>query len=211
MPPPREACGLPADGIIYACFNASYKLNPRSVTRMLHVLAGVPGSVLWLLQGPGRMADRLREVAQSMGVAPSRLVFMEKLPHRDYLARYRHVDLFLDTEDYNAHTTASDALWAGCPVLTRPGETFASRVGGSLNHHLGMPEMNVPDDAAFVMKAVRYGRDANYRAAIKAKLLKQRLESELFDIKSFARDFEDLLLRMAAHRRAGKRPETFEG
>lgn len=209
-PPSREACGLPTNGIVFACFNASYKLNPRSVRRMLQVLAGVPGSVLWLLQGPGGMADRLREAAQNMGVAPSRLIFMEKLSHRDYLARYRHVDLFLDTEDYNAHTTASDALWAGCPVLTRPGEAFASRVAGSLNHHLGMPEMNAADDAAFVMKAVRYGRDANYRAGIKAKLLKQRLESGLFDIKGFARDFEGLLLRMAAHRRDGKLPGTFE-
>lgn len=210
MPPAREACGLPKEGIVYACFNASYKLNPRSVNRMLQTLAGVPGSVLWLLKGPGRMADRLREVAQGMGVAPSRLIFMEKLPHAEYLARYRHVDLFLDTEDYNAHTTASDALWAGCPVLTRPGETFASRVAGSLNHHLGMPEMNVPDDATFVMKAVRYGRDAGYRAAIKGKLLRQRLDSGLFDIKGFARDFEALLLRMAAHQRAGKLPATFE-
>jgi predicted O-linked N-acetylglucosamine transferase (SPINDLY family) len=149
-------------------------------------------------------------VAQEAGVEPSRLIFMAKLPHRAYLARYRHVDLFLDTEDYNAHTTASDALWAGCPVLTRPGETFASRVAGSLNHHLGMPEMNVPDDATFVMKAVRYGRDAGYRAAIKGKLLRQRLDSGLFDIEGFARDFEALLLRMAAHRRAGMLPETFE-
>ncbi|WP_158628868.1 UDP-N-acetylglucosamine-peptide N-acetylglucosaminyltransferase [Dyella choica] len=208
-PAPREACGLPGTGIVYACFNASYKLNPRSVTRMLQILAGVPGSVLWLLQGEGRMADRLCEVAQSMGVSPSRLVFMEKLPHRAYLACYRHVDLFLDTEDYNAHTTASDALWAGCPVLTRPGETFASRVAGSLNHHLGMPEMNVVDDPAFVMKAIRYGSDANYRAAIKAKLLQQRTASGLFDIKGFARDFEGLLWRMAEHQRAGKLPGTF--
>ena len=210
MPPSREVCGLPEQGIVYACFNASYKLNPRSVTRMLQILAGVPGSVLWLLQGPGRMADRLRDVAQGMGVSPSRLVFMEKLPHHEYLARYRHVDLFLDTEDYNAHTTASDALWAGCPVLTRPGDTFASRVAGSLNHHLGMPEMNATDDPAFVMKAVRFGRDAGYRAAIKAKLLKQRVTSGLFDIQGFARDFEGLLWRMAEHRRAGKLPETFE-
>jgi predicted O-linked N-acetylglucosamine transferase (SPINDLY family) len=210
VPPSRKACGLPESGVVYACFNASYKLNPRSVTRMLRVLAGVPGSILWLLQGPGRMADRLREVAQNMGVAPSRLIFMGKLPHHDYLARYRHVDLFLDTEDYNAHTTASDALWAGCPVLTRPGETFASRVAGSLNHHLGMAEMNVADDAAFVMKAVRYGRDADYRAGIKAKLLKQRVESGLFDIQGFARDFEGLLWRMVEHRRARKLPDAFE-
>lgn len=210
IPPSRKVCGLPAEGIVYACFNASYKFNPRSMMRMLQILKAVPGSVLWLLQGAGRSSERLREASRKAGVDPSRLIFMDKVPHRAYLARYRHVDLFLDTEDYNAHTTASDALWAGCPVLTRPGETFASRVAGSLNHHLGMPEMNAADDAAFVMKAVRYGRDANYRAGIKAKLLKQRMESGLFDIEGFARDFEGLLWRMAEHRRAGKLPDTFE-
>jgi predicted O-linked N-acetylglucosamine transferase (SPINDLY family) len=209
-PPSREACGLPATGVVYACFNVSFKLNPRSIKRMLQVLAAVPGSVLWLLAPAGRAEERLRRQAQDMGVAASRLVFMKKLSHRAYLARYRHVDLFLDTEDYNAHTVASDALWAGCPVLTRPGETFASRVAGSLNHHLGMPEMNVPDDAAFVMKAVRYGRNAAYRSAIKAKLVRQRLASSLFDIEGFARDFEHVLLRMAAHRRAGGLPGDFD-
>jgi predicted O-linked N-acetylglucosamine transferase (SPINDLY family) len=210
IPPSRKACGLPARGVVYACFNASYKFNPRSIWRMLQVLKEVPGSVLWLLRGEGRSSARLQQAAQMKGVAPSRLVFMSKLPHRAYLARYRHVDLFLDTENYNAHTTASDALWAGCPVLTRPGETFASRVAGSLNHHLDMPEMNAVDDAAFVMKAVRFGRDAGYRAAVKVKLLKQRVGSGLFDIEGFARDFEGLLWRMAEHRRAGKLPGTFE-
>jgi len=210
MPPSREACGLPSRGVVYACFNTSFKLNPRSVHRMLRVLAAVPGSVLWLLQGEGDMQQRLCKEAQHVGISPSRLVFMPKLAHRAYLSRYRHVDLFLDTEHYNAHTVASDALWAGCPVLTRPGETFASRVAGSLNHHLGMPEMNAADDAAFVMKAVRFGRDADYRAALKAKLLKQRMHSGLFDIKGFAADFEALLLRMAEHRHIGESPGTFE-
>jgi predicted O-linked N-acetylglucosamine transferase (SPINDLY family) len=206
----REAYGLPENGVVYACFNTSFKLNPRSVARMLRVLASVPGSVLWLLDPGSGGAQRLREQARQQGVASSRLVFMQKLPHRPYLACYRHVDLFLDTEDYNAHTVASDALWAGCPVLTRPGDTFASRVAGSLNHHLGMPEMNVEDDAAFIMKAVRYGRDAAYRAGIKAKLARLRSMSSLFDIQGFARDFEDVLLQMAAHRRAGKSATTFE-
>lgn len=209
-PPSREACGLPATGVVYACFNASFKFNPRSIRRMLQVLAAVPGSVLWLL-APGHGGEgRLREEALRTGVAPTRLVFMEKLPHHAYLTRYRHADLFLDTEDYNAHTVASDALWAGCPVLTRPGETFASRVAGSLNHHFGMPEMNAADDAAFVMKAVRYGRDAAYQSAIKAKLVRQRQVSPLFDIRGFARDFQGLLLRMAEHRRAGRLPRDFD-
>lgn len=208
-PPPREACGLPATGVVYACFNTSFKLNPRSVHRMLRVVLAVPGSVLWLLAPGNGAEERLREEAQRMGVAGARLVFMNKLSHHDYLARYRHADLFLDTEDYNAHTVASDALWAGCPVLTRPGETFASRVAGSLNYHLGMPEMNATDDAAFVMKAVRFGRDATYRAAQKSKLQQLRLESDVFDVRGFARDFENLLRRMAMHHRQHGSPATF--
>lgn len=208
-PPPREDCGLPAKGVVYACFNASYKLNPRSVMRMLRILTAVPGSVLWLLKAPGAAAERLRRVAHAAGVQPERLVFMDKLPHLPYLARYRHADLFLDTEYYNAHTTASDALWAGCPVLTRPGETFATRVAGSLNHHLGMDEMNVGSDEEFVATAVRYGRDRAFREAMRAKLVRQKRLSGLFDIAGYSQDFAKLLSRLSAHHRRGGTPADF--
>jgi predicted O-linked N-acetylglucosamine transferase (SPINDLY family) len=210
MPPSREACGLPAEAdVVYACFNASFKLNPRSFARMVRVIAAVPGSVLWLMRGPGHTTERLREVARMMGVDPDRLVFTEKLPHASYLARYRHVDLFLDTEHYNAHTTASDALWAGCPVLTRPGDTFATRVAGSLNYHLGMDDMNVRSDNDFVALAIRYGRDASYRASIREKLARQKRQSGLFDAVGYADDFVALLMRMSAHYRAGGSPSAF--
>jgi len=209
-PPSREACGLPANGaVVYVCFNASFKLNPRSVVRMLRILEAVPGSVLWLLEGPGNSSDRLRTVAKNGGVDPSRLVFMDRISHSDYLARYRHADLFLDTEYYNAHTTASDALWAGCPVLTRPGETFSARVAGSLNYHLGMAEMNAANDEAFIALAVRYGNDAIYRATVRDKLARQLKKSGLFDISAFAQDFTALLMRMATHHRAGGSPDKF--
>jgi predicted O-linked N-acetylglucosamine transferase (SPINDLY family) len=209
-PPSREACGLPAGaGVVYTCMNVSFKLNPRSYARMLRVLAAVPGSVLWLMKGPGRATERLREAACTAGIDPDRLVFAEKLPHAPYLARYRHADLFLDTEHYNAHTVASDALWAGCPVLTRPGETFATRVAGSLNHHLGMDEMNVRTDDDFVAQAIRFGHDSAYRAAMRAKLTRQKRRSELFDAPGYARDFVALLMRMAAHQRAGGLPADF--
>jgi predicted O-linked N-acetylglucosamine transferase (SPINDLY family) len=207
-PPSREGCGLPDErSVVYACFNSIYKMNPRSVTRMIRILREVPGSVLWLLDSPGGAPKRLRDFAASMGVEPNRLVFMERLPHELYLARYRHVDLFLDTEYYNAHTTASDALWAGCPVLTRPGETFASRVAGSLNYHLGLDEMNVSDDEAFVAAGVRYGLDAHHRVAIRDRLEGLKSGTDFFDIGAYARDFAALLQRMVNHARAGKRPE----
>jgi len=200
-PPSRAECGLPessdSGGIVFCCFNNSYKLNPRSVGRALAVLRAVPGSVLWLLAGPGRADERLRAFAASQGVEPQRLVFMPKQPHAGYMARLQHADLFLDTEPYNAHTTASDALWAGCPVLTRPGDTFAARVAGSLNHHLGMASMNVDSDDAFIARAVELGRDRAALAKARAELAARRQDSGLFDMTGFARDFAEAVEGMA--------------
>ncbi|WP_447592060.1 O-linked N-acetylglucosamine transferase, SPINDLY family protein [Stenotrophomonas rhizophila] len=199
-PPSREACGLPAQGVVLCCFNNSYKLNPRSVQRLFAVLHGVPGSVLWLLSGPGNADARLRSAARQAQLDPARLVFMHKLPHPDYLARYQHADLFLDTHPYNAHTTASDALWAGCPVLTCPGATFASRVAGSLNHHLGLAHMNVADDRAFVATAIALGNDAPALQALRAELALRRGDSGLFDMAGFARDFSAVVEDLARER-----------
>lgn len=187
--PDRVACGLPAQGVVFCCFNNSYKLNPRSMRRAFAVLQGVPGSVLWLLSGPGNADARLRSAAREAGLDPARLVFMPKLPHPTYLARYAHADLFLDTHPYNAHTTASDALWAGCPVLTCPGATFAARVAGSLNHHLGLPEMNVADDRAFIDTAIALGNDPLKLAALRSKVATARDHGGVFDMAGFARDF----------------------
>ncbi|MCF7749578.1 tetratricopeptide repeat protein [Bacillus subtilis subsp. subtilis] len=199
-PPSRQACGLPAHGVVLCCFNNSYKLNPRSVQRLFAVLQGVPGSVLWLLSGPGNADARLRSAARQAQLDPARLVFMAKAPHLEYLARYQHADLFLDTHPYNAHTTASDALWAGCPVLTCPGATFASRVAGSLNHHLGLARMNVADDRAFVATAIALGNDTHARQALRAELAQRRADSGVFDMAGFARDFSDAVEAMARDR-----------
>ncbi|MGY5952846.1 O-linked N-acetylglucosamine transferase, SPINDLY family protein [Stenotrophomonas pavanii] len=195
--PSRAECGLPEQGVVFCCFNNSYKLNPRSMGRAFAVLQAVPGSVLWLLSGPGQADARLRAAAQAAGVDPARLVFMAKLPHPQYLARYQLADLFLDTHPYNAHTTASDALWAGCPVLTCPGDTFAARVAGSLNHHLGLLRMNVVDDAAFIAAASALGNDPSALAALRAELAQARDRSGLFDMAGFARDLSALLQRLA--------------
>lgn len=196
-PPPREDCGLPEDAVVLCCFNNSYKLNPRSVARLLEILRQVPDSVLWLLSGPGQADARLRAIARQQGLDPARLVFMAKLPHPQYLARYRHADLFLDTHPYNAHTTASDALWAGCPVLTAPGHTFAARVAGSLNHHLDLDDMNVADDARFVQTAVALGNDRHALQALRERLDRARQHSGLFDMHGFASDFAALLQQLA--------------
>lgn len=209
-PPARMACGLPGHGVVFCCFNNSYKLNPRSMARAFAVLRGVPGSVLWLMSGPGRADERLRAAANAAGVEASRLVFMRKQPHAEYLARLQLADLFLDTNPYNAHTTASDALWAGCPLLTVPGATFAARVAGSLNHHLGMDAMNVADDQAFVRRAVELATTPGALAALRFELAARRDASPLFDMPGFAADFAALLRRMAERHRAGLPPATLE-
>ncbi|MBW8808132.1 MAG: tetratricopeptide repeat protein [Lysobacter sp.] len=211
LPPPRGDCGLPEDAVVFCCFNNSYKLNPHSMARALAVLRGVPGSVLWLMSGPGRADQRLREFAAQQGLSPERLVFMRKQPHPDYLARLRHADLFLDTNPYNAHTTASDALWAGCPVLTCPGATFAARVAGSLNHHLGLESMNVADDAAFVARAIALGNDREALAELRNRLAERRRDSGLFDMDGFAIDFAAMTMAMARRQRKGEAPAMLQG
>ncbi len=211
LPPPRGDCGLPEDAVVFCCFNNSYKLNPHSMARALAVLRGVPGSVLWLMSGPGRADQRLREFAAHQGLAPERLVFMRKQPHADYLARLRHADLFLDTNPYNAHTTASDALWAGCPVLTCPGATFAARVAGSLNHHLGMDSMNMADDAAFIARAIALGNDREALAELRNQLAARRRDSGLFDMDGFAVDFAAMTIAMARRQRKGEAPSVLQG
>src|SRR6185312_3601156 len=151
---------------------------------------------------------RLRDAARTQGIDPQRLVFSPALPHLQHLARYQLADLFLDTNPYNAHTTASDAIWAGCPVLTRVGETFASRVAGSLNHYLGMPELIAQDDAAFVATAARFGNDRSVLEALHQRLDTQRATSGLFDMELYANDFAMLLRQMADRDRRGLPPQV---
>jgi predicted O-linked N-acetylglucosamine transferase (SPINDLY family) len=209
-PPSRASCGLPIDGVVYACFNNRYKIDPAGFERMLAVLRAVPDSVLWLLGGPGDADIRLHDEATRRGVQAERIVFMPKLPHLDYLSRYALADLFLDTRNYGAHTTASDAIFAGCPVLTVAGDTFAARVAASLNHHLGMPQLNTADDTAFVELAIRFGHDPALRAALRNELADRRTSSGLFDMPAYAHDFASLLRRIARRHRAGLAPAPFD-
>ena len=205
--PPRSSFGLPDDAVVFASFNNSWKLNAASFARMCAVLRKVPGSVLWLLNTDRDADARLRDAARTRGIDPQRLVFSPSLPHLQHLARYRLADLFLDTNPYNAHTTASDAIWAGCPVLTRPGDTFASRVAGSLNHYLGMPELIARDDNSFIETAARLGNDRSVLAALRQRLETQRETSGLFDMEVYAHDFAALLREMADRHRKGTPPK----
>ncbi|HEX7915023.1 tetratricopeptide repeat protein [Rudaea sp.] len=207
--PAREALGLPAQGFVYCCFNATWKITPQSFALWMRILHAVPGSVLWLLdESPGNgVVERLRGAAQRAGIDPQRLIFAPKTNHDDYLARYRRADLFLDTNPYNAHTTASDALYTGCPVLTRPGDTFASRVAASLNRQIGLDELVVADDEAYVALAIELARQPARVEALRARLRDPAARARLFDMQAYADDFAALIERMAERARAGQPPQ----
>lgn len=209
-PPSRAVCGLPASGLVFASFNNGYKIGPEPFAAWLEILARVPDSCLWMLDSPEPdFSARLREYASAAGIDPRRLRFQRKLPHADYLSRYAHVDLFLDTWPYNAHTTASDALWAGCPLLTWPGETFAARVAGSLLRTLGLKELMVESRSAYVDRAVALAGDPDRLRALRAELARRRNIAPLFDMTRFARDFAVALKHMSLRHRAGLVPEHF--
>lgn len=196
----RAECGLPDSGFVYCCFNQTYKIEPELFDAWMRILDRVPGSVLWLFRSHAEAEANLRLEAGRRDVDPARLVFADKLPKAEHLARHRHADLFLDTLRVNAHTTASDALWAGVPVLTCPGETFQSRVAASLLHAVGLPELVMTDLAAYEATAARLGQGqgqggaqgarADELAGYKARLAANRLMCPLFDTARYARNLE---------------------
>jgi predicted O-linked N-acetylglucosamine transferase (SPINDLY family) len=203
--PPRDALGLPAGAVVLCCFNSTYKLNPEVLDAWARILAARADTVLWLLaRSDGDPAtDNLRREIASRGIDPARLVFAAHRPRAEYLALYRHADLFLDTWPYNAHTTASDALWMGCPVVTWLGPTFAGRVGASLLRAVGLPELVADDVDAYVEKAVALAGDAAERARLRAHLEGPGRASPLFDAAETAQALEAAYLRMADDYRRG--------
>ena len=208
--PARSACGLPDQGTVFASFNSSYKLDPATFARFMLVLQHVPDSVLWLQTGPDGTDRRLCAAAQALDIAPERLVFMPQLPHDEYLVRYAHVDLFLDTTPYNAQATAIDALRAGCPVLTLPGQGLAGRVGASLLFHAGLPELIAEDEEGFVGMATELGNDKEALNVVRQHLLQARTRRPLFDIAAFAADFRRAIESMSARHRIGRPPADID-
>jgi len=207
--PSRAACGLPDDGFVFCCFNNPAKITPDLFDTWMGLLVAVPGSVIWLFDdNPWAKAGLAREAA-NRGVAPERLVFAPRLPLPEHLARHRLADLFLDTLPFNAHTTPSDALWAGLPIVTCPGTTFASRVAGSLLHAIGMPDLVVGSLQDYETLALRIARDRDLRAALRARLERNRRTSALFDSARLARNIETAYRRMWEIRRAGRGPKAF--
>lgn len=203
----REGAGLPADGFVYCCLNGCQKLTPEVFASWLTILRQVPDSVLWLLSGGADTDKRLRQLAANGGIAAERLIFAEKMPNPQHLARYQLADLFLDNSPYGAHTTASDAMWMGVPVLTYPGKTFASRVCASLVHAAGLGDLVCDSENSYVARAIALGKDRAQIETLKARLLSSRSSSRLFDTPALVRDLEELFRHMWTEAVEGRLPK----
>ena len=188
--PSRAEAGLPDSGFVFASFNNSYKITPPVFDVWMRLLRATDGSVLWLLQDNETAVANLKREAEARGVEPRRLIFAPRVNVEEHLARQRLADLFLDTLPCTAHTTASDALWVGLPVLTVLGTTFAGRVAASLLNAIGLPELVTSSLAAYEALALSLARDASALSRLKAKLEGNRHTHALFDTARFTRNLE---------------------
>jgi len=203
----RQELGLPENGFVFCCFNNNFKILPATFEGWMRILKAVEGSILWLLQDNPWVVDNLKKEAEKQGIAAHRLVFAERMPLSVHLARHRQADLFLDTLPYNAHTTTSDALWTGLPVLTLMGRSFSSRVAASLLNAIGLPELitNTPEE--YEALAIELAINPKKLAEIKLKLANNRLTTPLFDTPLFAKNLESAYTKMYKRYQADLEPE----
>lgn len=209
--PTRADSGLPENAFVFATFNQSRKITPETFEVWMSVLLEVESSVLWMRKGSDEAVRNLRAEAERRGVAPERLIFATRVPEpADHLARLSLADLHLDTFPYTSHTTASDALWAGAPILTRTGRSFQSRVCGSLLTAIGLPELIVNDWQQYKSVAVRLAQNPGTLAAIRSKLEEGRKLSPLFDTGRYCRNMERAYHRMMNLRAADRPAEEID-
>ncbi|HEY2035373.1 MAG TPA: tetratricopeptide repeat protein [Steroidobacteraceae bacterium] len=207
--PTRVEAGLPEEGFVFCCFNVSWKITSPVFDVWMRLLAGVPGSVLWLLEDNAWAAQNLRREAVARGIVPERLVFCARADNESHLARHRLADLFLDTFPCNAHTTATDALWMGLPVVTCAGRTFASRVAGSLLRAVRLPELisaSLEDYEALALALVRQPQRLIW---LRERLTRDREALPLFDTSTFCRHLEGAYRHMWRLRQEGRGRESF--
>ena len=197
--PTRQACALPEGDFVFCCFNQTFKITPDIFAVWMRLLQATPRSVLWLLDCNHWAKQNLIREAQAQGIAAQRIVFAPRIAIADHLARHVHADLFLDTQPYNAHTTCSDALWMGLPVLTCVGETFASRVAGSLLNALDLTELITHSLQQYEDKALQLAKQPDYLVEIKKKLLANKSSMPLFKTDIFAKSLEDSYQNMWQH------------
>ena len=205
----REEAGLPQAGFVFACFNNSYKFTPDMFDIWMHLLREVDDSVLWMFAERAETRENLCAEAEARGVAPHRLIFAERVTHEQNLARQRLADLFLDTLPYNAHTTASDALWMGVPLVTCSGRSFAARVAGSMLTALGMEELIAGNLSEYEALALGLARSPERLAAVREKLARNRAQTPLFDTERLCRHIEDAYTIMWDRHQGGAEPKGF--
>lgn len=203
----RKELALPESSFVFCCFNQTYKIRPEVFESWMRILQRVNGSVLWLLKDEAVAANNLRSEARRRGVDPERLIFASRVSRSQHLARHRHADLFLDTLPYNAHTTASDALQTGLPVLTQIGRTFAGRVAASLLTAISLPELIVTTMQDYEDLAVELATNAKKLAAIKTKLVDNAPKKPLFDTRLFTRHMEIAYQAMYRRHQSGLPPD----
>jgi protein O-GlcNAc transferase len=195
-PPTRSEAGLPDDAFVFCCFNNTWKLNERLFGVWMRLLKEVEGSVLWLYKANTFSAENLRREASANGVDPARLVFAPPLDLPEHLARHQLADLFLDTLPYNAHTTASDSLWAGVPLVTCVGDTFPGRVAASLLRAADLPELVTQSLEDYEALALKLARDRDFLQSFRRTLAASRSTCALFDTDRFRRHIEVAYARM---------------
>ena len=207
--PSRREAGLPDEGMVFCAFNNAYKITPKIFDLWMSLLRDIESSVLWLLGDNPAAIRNLALEAEARGVPARRLIFAPRVPPEEHLARFKLADLFLDTLPYNAHTTASDALWTGVPVVTCTGEAFASRVAASLLKAAGLPELVTESLEDYRALALRLGRDRAAITLLKEKLELARLSCPLFDTARVTRHLEAAYAEMWRRQQQGEAPSSF--
>jgi predicted O-linked N-acetylglucosamine transferase (SPINDLY family) len=204
----RSELNLPHTGFVFCCFNNAYKILPAMFDRWMRILSRVDGSVLWLLGDNPGMIHNLQREAAARGIAPERLIFADRIDVPHHLARHRAADLFIDTLPCNAHTTGSDALWAGVPLLTCAGDSFAARVAASLLRAIGLPELIAETPERYEEMAIHYARHPDLLSDIRRRLNQNRLTEPLFDTPRYCRDLEAALAGIYGRQQAGDPPNN---
>jgi predicted O-linked N-acetylglucosamine transferase (SPINDLY family) len=203
----RQSLGLPEEGFVFCCFNNNHKIVPTSFDMWMRILRAVDDSVLWLLEDNAAAAENLKKEALSRGIDGARLIFAKRTSPAEHLMRHCNADLFLDTLPYNAHTTASDALWMGLPVLTLMGESFAGRVAASLLNAVDLPDLITRTPKEYEALAITLARDPERLWAIRSRLEMNRLTKSLFNTPLFTQNLEAAYIKMYERYQADLAPE----
>lgn len=209
LAPFRREAGLPENAFVFCCFNNNYKITPEFFDSWMRLLKKIPASVLWLFEDNATVPKNLRAAGAKHGISPDRLVFAKRTSHAEHLARHRLADLFLDTLPYNAHTTASDALWSGLPLITCRGTTFPGRVAASLLNAIGLPQLITANIKEYEALAFELATTPSLLTAVREQLARNRETHALFDTQRYCRHLESAFIQMWERHERGERPAGF--